>query len=149
MTSGRLSLRLTVPATLYWSFVPLVEIAGLAVVWRRKREPIPFSLAIDLFFRSNAPYLLWVIGFAAIWAFVPTVRVNRWFATTGPWLHSAYVAAFCSACLDLRFFRSVLGRGWAGAVASLLTQRAVTWGLGLAWFVGMGGWQVVSTRFGW
>ena len=38
MTSGRLSLRLAAPATLYWSFVPLLEIAGLAVVWPWKRS---------------------------------------------------------------------------------------------------------------
>ena len=66
MTSGRLSLRLAAPATLYWSFLPLLEIAGLAAVWPWKRSPISFARAIDLFFVSNTPWSLWFTAFAGV-----------------------------------------------------------------------------------
>jgi hypothetical protein len=66
MTSGRLSLRLVAPATLYSSFVPLLEIAGLAVVWPWRQSPLSFARAIDLFFVSHTPWSLWLCAFAAV-----------------------------------------------------------------------------------
>src|SRR5450432_2588253 len=81
MTSGRLTLRLALPAAIVWTFVPLLEMASLAAVWHIKRPAISLPRAIDLFFMGHAPWSLWLVGFAAIWAFVPTVQVFAW---TGP-----------------------------------------------------------------
>jgi hypothetical protein len=148
MASGRLSLRLAAPATVYWSFVPLVEIASFAAVWRRKREAMRFSRAIDLFFWGHGPWLFWLAGFAALWAFVPAARVYRWTFAGWAWYGSALAVAAWSASLDYRFFRSVLRRSAGGALGSLLAQRAIAWVAGLAWFVGSAAWQVTATRLG-
>src|SRR5580658_399317 len=50
ITSGRLTLRLVAPATIYWGFVPLAETAALAVVRWPERKTRSFSSALDLFF---------------------------------------------------------------------------------------------------
>src|ERR1035438_2111170 len=110
MTSGRLSLRLAAPATLYWSFVLLLEIAGLAAVWPWKRSPLSFARAIDLFFVSNTPWSLWFTAFAAAWGFFPPARVFAWTGNPWPWYASALAVGLWSACLDFRFFRAIPGR---------------------------------------
>jgi hypothetical protein len=148
MASGRVSPRLAVPATVYWSFVPLVETAGLAAVWRRQREAIRFARAIDLFFQGHAPWLLWLAAFAAIWAFFPTVLVLGWTYAKWAWYGSALAVAAWSAVIDYRFFRGVLGRGAGSALGNLLLQRVVSWGAGLAWFLGRSAWQVTAARLG-
>src|ERR1035441_1306513 len=98
MTSGRLSLRLAAPATLYWTFVPLLEIAGLAAVWPWKRSPVSFARGIDLFFVSNTPWSLWLCGFAGIWAFFPPALVIAWTENPWPWYAPALAVGLWSAC---------------------------------------------------
>src|SRR6266850_7556211 len=58
LTSGTLTLRLIGPVMIYWSVVPLVEIAALAVVCGSNRQNIPFPRLIDSFFRGYSPWLL-------------------------------------------------------------------------------------------
>src|SRR5437763_17006530 len=53
MTSGRLTLRLALPAMVYASFVPLLEMASLGAVCRGR---LPFRRAVDLFFVGHAPW---------------------------------------------------------------------------------------------
>src|SRR4051812_48942776 len=38
MTSGRLTLRLLVPAAVYWSFIPVLEVAGLWAVGGKRLD---------------------------------------------------------------------------------------------------------------
>ena len=76
MTSGRVTLRLAGPATVYWSFVPLAGIAGLAAVSGRRLH----AETIDEFFHGYLPWMLLIIAFAALWAFVPAPVA---FARTG------------------------------------------------------------------
>jgi hypothetical protein len=52
--SGRLSVPLLTGGTITATFVPLVEIAALALVWRQ-RAAVSFTRAIDLFFLGQAP----------------------------------------------------------------------------------------------
>ena len=147
MTSGRLSLRLVAPATLYAAFIPLAEIAGLALVWRR-RDALPFARTIDLFFRSHMPPLLWLLLFAAIWGFLPTPAAIYW--TALPWARQLPILLFLlwSALLDFRFFRRILSRRPLHAATSLVLQRAVAWSLGIAWFVGPAAWQAIAAKVG-
>jgi len=148
MTSGRLSLRLAAPATLYWTFVPLLEIAGLAAVWPWKRSPVSFARAIDLFFVSNTPWSLWFTAFAALWALFPPARVFAWTGNPWPWYASALAVGLWCARLDFRFFRSVPGRTPARACRDLAVQRFIAWTGGVAWFMGPAAWQVVASRVG-
>jgi len=148
MTAGRISLRLAAPASVDWSFVPLLQIAGLAAVWPWKRAKVPFAEALDTFFSSQAIWSLWLCGFAALWGFFPTTRVYSW--TTNPWYWYGPVMAVgaAAAWFDYRFFRVVAGRGALAAVRDLAIERGIAWGFGLAWLLWPSGWQVVATRFG-
>src|SRR4051812_37172619 len=71
MTSARLTLRLAIPAAIYWSFVPLCELAGLAAVCRGRLKPA----IVDTYFRSTTVALSWVIAFSAAFAFLPTPQI--------------------------------------------------------------------------
>jgi len=143
-TSGRLTLRLAGPATLYWSFVPLIEIAALAVVCRGKLRSLSLAHAIDLFFAGFAPWLLWLTGLAAIWSWLPPIEA---FAFTRPfWLLIAAPAVLAWSCyVDLRFFRSVLD---TRAGRALLGHRAISWPACLLWFMASSIWPPVASRLG-
>jgi hypothetical protein len=84
MTSGRVTLRLVAPAILYWSFLPLLQIASLAIVSRGRPAEMSFGRTVDFFLRSNWPLLLWILIFAAAWSFLPPVEVIPWW--TKRWL---------------------------------------------------------------
>jgi hypothetical protein len=143
MTSGRVLPRLAFPATIYWSFVPLCQIGALAAVSRRRK--MAFGRLIDIYFESHTAWLLWTIVFAAIWAIVPTRLVYRWLEYKWLWYASAWAVIAWSAYRDFGFFRRVLERTPGRALADLLVQRALSWGVGLAIFLAPGGWQAVAS----
>ena len=108
MTAGRLTLRLLIPATLYWSFVPLCEIASLAAVSTGRK--ISFAETLDRFCISHTAWLLWLTAFAAVWAFVPSVQAYGPANSKWIWYALSWLAGGWSAYLDFGFFRRVLGR---------------------------------------
>jgi hypothetical protein len=134
--SGCLSLRLLIGGTLTATFVPLVEIAALAILWCR-RAPVPFTRAIDLFFIGHAPWCLWFLVFAAVCSFTAPVDVFLWMHAAAFWCSFA-VALLWSAYIDYCFFRWIFQRSSAGAARALVLQRAVSWTLGFAIFGGPG-----------
>jgi hypothetical protein len=148
MTSGRLSLRLAAPAALYWSFVPLLQIAALAVVWPWKGSKVSFARAIDCFFASQDPWSLWLCAFAAIWALIPPVRVFSWTQNPWFWYAPAMAVGLWTAWLDYGFFRSISQRSFLRACCDLAMERAIVWTAGIACFMGSAAWQVVASRFG-
>ena len=149
MDSGRLTLRLALPASCYWTFVPLVEIVALFLASPAARRIRPWQQTIDLFFTGHAPWLLWLIAFSAYWAFLPTMAAASWPPRFSVWYFSAGIVAGVSACVDFRFFRLVLQCTPWQAARLLLLQRILAWGGGLAIFLGSSGYQVLATRFGW
>jgi hypothetical protein len=148
MTSGRLTLRLALPAAIVWSFVPLLEMASLAAVWHIKRPPISLPRAIDLFFMGHAPWSLWLVGFAAIRAFVPTVQVFAWMGAKWIWFASAFLAMAWSGYIDFHFFRTVLDRTAARAARDLVLQRLICWIGFLLIFLAPGAWSTLAPWLG-
>jgi hypothetical protein len=146
MTSGRLTLRLALPATVYWTFVPVCQIATLSVVARRRK--MPFAHLIDSYFQSHTAWLVWVMTFAAIWAFLPAPTVYSWMFRKSLLYASAGLVFAWSAYVDFGFFRRVLGRPPVHAARDLAIQRLFCWAMGLAIFVAPGGWQVVASAMG-
>jgi hypothetical protein len=140
MTSGRLTLRLAVPAAIYWSFVPLLEIAGLAVVCGRQLS----ARLIDRFFQDQWPWLLWVTLFAALWGLVPPGIVIGRTLYPLPWYGFALAAAAWSAKLDYVFSMRVLGRTRSRAMRDVAVQRIVAWPAAVAIFVWPAAWQLVA-----
>ena len=142
--SGSVTARLALPAALYWSFVPLLEIAGLAVVLRKRL----CAEAIDEFFAGHGPWLLWLAAFAALWTFVPAPVA---FGRTGYpqfWYVLGALAAAWSAWIDFAFFQRAGKRSRAGAARDVLVQRLVCWPLGMAIFVAPAAWQVAVSKVG-
>jgi hypothetical protein len=144
MTAGRLTARLIGPAAVYWSFVPLLQIAGLWVVCRGA----PGAKRIDRFLASNAPWLLWTTAFAAVWGLGPSPWVigRTWFSTF--WYVLAGAAAVWAGIRDYRFSRQVLGRAHAQALGDVAMERMVAWPAGLAIFLWSSGSQVVASVLG-
>ena len=63
--SGRLSARLIADGAVSFAFLPVFSLLALAAVYRRSPRRVSFAHAADLFFAANAPWLLWLVAFAA------------------------------------------------------------------------------------
>jgi hypothetical protein len=144
MTSGRLTLRLAAPATVYWTFLLLLEIAGLAAVCGKGIRP----KTIDAFFAGHTPWLLWVTSFAALWAWLPATHLFGTRAYLWTWIGLALLMIVWSARFDFAFSRRVLGRTRGQAARDVAVERAICWIGGLAMFAATASWQIVAARLG-
>jgi hypothetical protein len=143
MASGTVTLRLVFPAAIYWSFVPLVQMAGLALAMRKRTG----AAAIDAYFASFNPWLLWLAAFAAMWAVAPAHAAYGSWQFPRLWWALAAVAAAWALWIDFGFFRRMqYSRG--AAVSNLAIQRFVSWSIGMTIFVAPAGWQAVAARLG-
>jgi hypothetical protein len=130
LTAGALTLRLVLPAMIYWSFVPIAEVLALAAVCGRARRPIPFPKLIDSFFTGCRPWLLWLAGMCVIWTLMSpsTKSLDRTISVV--WLGGGAVIALAwSLYIDFQFFRSVLNRSPQKARRDLAIQRVISWAL--------------------
>lgn len=143
LTSGRLTLRIVLPATIYASFVPLCEIVALAVVMGRRK--LPFGQLVDRYYQGHTAWMLWLIVFGGLWAFVPAKVAYGLTFFNSLWRDSAVVILLWSLFVDLRFFQQVLERSRPQAARDLAIQRLIAWTTGLAIFVGPGAWQVLAS----
>jgi hypothetical protein len=142
MTAGRITLRLALPAMVYGSVVPLLQVGSLAVVCRGR---LPFRRAVELFFVGHGPWSLALLAFAAAWGFAPASAMYAHPALTRlPF----GVALVWSLWIDYWFFREVAGGGGRRAIFDLALQRVLAWGPGLLLFVAPAGWQVVTSAVG-
>lgn len=138
MASGRLTLRLVLPALVYGSFVPLLQMLSLAIV----RLPMPWRRAVDLFFAGHLPWSAWVLASALLWDLVPTRELFRY---AGAWRWSALIPLLWSAHIDYGFFRQSAA---PHPLLRLVAQRAICWIPGALLFVAPAGWEVVSSAMG-
>ncbi len=143
--SGRLTARLILDGAISFAFVPVLQIAALAIVGRRTRRALPFSRLVDVFFAGNGPWLVWLLAFSLLRVVESPMEaaappaVLRWtldasFAATIAW----------SARIDWHFFREVLPRPGESAWRDLLVARVVVWGAGIACFFGIAIWPLAT-----
>lgn len=142
ITSSRLTPRLVVPATIYASIVPLCQLLGLAAAIRTK----PTARMIDLFCAGNAPWSLWLLYLAAVWAFLSPDRAFATLANFWIWDATALVVAAWTSYIDYCFFRTVLDRTPPAALRDLFVERAIAWTPGLAIFLWSSGWSTLAAR---
>jgi len=144
--SGRFSVRLIADGMISFAFVPILEALALGVVFRRHPHLIPFARAVDMYFVANAPWLLWLVGFASMRAFETPVRAT---AMTTPLeltvLATLVPVALWSAWIDVHYFRAVLPRP-AGAFRDLLIERAIAWPCTIGYFIGVAIWPEIIGR---
>jgi hypothetical protein len=142
--SGRLTLRLVVPAIIYAGLEIVIEVLALAAVrWKAIANNLPsFSRSLDLFFASFGPWMLWMVSFAAIWAFASPVNAFRW---TGPRWDGYVLAAIAlwSCYIDFCFFRYVFQTTRQRAARDLFVQRAISWTLAAIIFGGGSLWSEI------
>jgi hypothetical protein len=133
LTTGRFSLHVTGSTAIYWSLLPLIEIAGLAAVERRWPE----ARTVDRFFMGFGPWLLFFVAFAAYGSSgAIALATPRAFTF---WEAAAAVVLVWSGWIDYGFFASV---------RKLLVHRAVSWTLFGAIFAGSDLWMLVSRGLG-
>jgi hypothetical protein len=142
LMSGRVTLRLLPAAMLQAIYVPLFQIAGLAVVCR---GALPLRRAVDLFYAGHAPVSLLLLALASAWGFAPTGEA---FAQMVFWAPAALVALAWSAYVDYHFYRSAAGRGAGGAIGAVLLHRLLWWIPALAVFCGPAAWQELLHKVG-
>jgi hypothetical protein len=124
-TTGTLTARLVGPTTVYWAFLPFVELLALLVLIGRRGRPPSLPQAIDTFFAGHAPWTLLLVGIAATWAFLPPQRA--WELLTTLWVWTALLAVVWSARIDFCYFRTYLGASRRGALRDVLLWRALVW----------------------
>src|SRR2546428_5768776 len=78
IASGRLSPRLIIDGAISFAFVPVLEAASFALVYRLGPRRLPFARAMDLFFATNGPWLLMLVALAALTVFQPQRQVATW-----------------------------------------------------------------------
>jgi len=145
-SAGRASVRVVVDGMISFLFVPLCEILALRIALFRHHSDVPFSRAVDAFFVSNSPWLLWLLGFW-LWRFTQTPLQASSFsfravsALSLSWL----VPLTWCGYLDAQFFRALGARDSSRVARDLAVERAIAWVLGLAYFFGIALWaQLVA-----
>jgi hypothetical protein len=124
LAAGLLTLRIAVSASLYWTFVPLAEIAGLVVATWAVRG-ISASQKIDGFFIGHGPVTLFLLGLFMTLALQPG---DLWWDTlTGPAVVMWFIVLVWGAYVDFCCFRALMQMTRTRALATLLVQRAISW----------------------
>jgi hypothetical protein len=96
----------------------------VAMAFIRRGHKVSFSRAIDLFFAGFGPWLVWMLAFAAVWAFAPPLQAFVWAGLPAIPI-SAGLVMLWSGYIDFQFFRQVFQRTPAGALRTLLQQRVI------------------------
>jgi len=144
---GRVMPRLVADAVLSFAFVPIVEIAAFAVVFRTGRSSLPFRRGVDLHFAGNGPWLLWIILVGALSVALPPRTFLRWM---DPLLLSALLPAVWCAVIDFQLSRVVLQRSVARAAGDVVLLRLIAWPALIACYGAIGMWtQVLPTIAPW
>jgi hypothetical protein len=134
LVSGRFTARLIVDAGLSFAFVPAVQMLALAIIYGLRRGVLPPARTIDDYFRTNLPWMWWMLGIAVFSMFVPAPRRGD----LGPMLLTAPIPILLGVVTDWRFFRRVLGEPPRLAVANVAAMRAIAWSLAIIYFMGPG-----------
>ena len=146
--SGRLSARLIADGAVSFAFLPVFSLAALAAVYRRAPRRISFAQAADLFCVANAPWLLWLVAFAALRALQSPMQAAAPPMALWPAIElSIVVVAVWSANVDRHFFREVLPDP-DGSGRDLILQRAIGWSCSVAYFFGIAIWPEIAGRIG-
>lgn len=151
IVSGRLTAGLVAGSTIAWSFVPIFEVAGFAIVRRRTRSIQTFARDLDRFGTGRRPWAIFLVALAAVASCLTPRQMNEWSEsaiTLSVLAPIAAAVALRSAYLDVRFYREALDRSPAAARRDALLQRAISWTAAAVYFGGHAGWPLVAHWIG-
>jgi hypothetical protein len=123
-STGHVSVALVASVTACWSFfVGIQLLAAWMVIPAGPRRRLGTARTIDLFFAGQAPWLLWLLAFAA-WALVapPLARDVRWM------LAAMVVPLSWNVAIVHAFFRAALQLSPAEARRRTIAHQAITLG---------------------
>jgi hypothetical protein len=146
-SSTRVSARVVADGMISFAFLPIAEALAVGVVYLRGDRHLPLTRVVDMFFVTNSPWLLWILGLCAWLAAVPQSSTTLLSYSTVNIILASMVAPACwAAYLDFQFFRLVLRRRSGNAAwADLFTARAIGWVVALGYFFGIAAWaQIVA-----
>jgi hypothetical protein len=143
--SGRLSVRLIVDGMMSFAFLPAFQLLAFAVVYRRGPRQSPFAQAADRFFAGNAPWLWWLVAFAALRCLLTPFQAGAPPQLLLDLVRATMVGVLAwSAYVDYRFFREVLLS--PQSARDVILQRAVGWTGGVVYFFGIAAWSAIVGR---
>jgi hypothetical protein len=146
--SGRLGVRLIADGAVSFAFLPIFSLAALAAVYRLSPRRVSFAQAADLFSIANAPWLVWLVAFAALRCIEsPTQAAAQPVLVSLILKLSLVLVAAWSMYVDLCFFREVLPHP-AGSARNLILQRAIGWTCSVVYFFGIAIWPMIVGRLG-
>jgi len=125
VASRQLTMRHVADGTINGILLLVGQIVALALTHRGTY--ISFSRTIDLFFAGFGPWLVWMLGMGAVWAFMPPIRAFVWAGGKPAILTSVCLVTMWSGYIDFQFFRQVLGRTPGRAAWDLLQHRLIAW----------------------
>jgi hypothetical protein len=127
VATGVLTLRIALPASVYWGIVPAIELGALMLVLTPVRRRINVSRAVDTFFAGHGAWTIFLLWLAAAISFRPPELI--WGLITG-WALVAMVGVLAwSAYVDFCFFRHAIGRSRAESARDVVVTRLITWSL--------------------
>ena len=144
-TSGRLSVRLIADGMASFAFLPAFQLLAFAIVYRRAPRPLPFGRAADRFFAGNAPWLWWLLAFAALRCLLTPLQAGAPPELLLDLVKATVVGVLAwSAYVDYQFFRDVLVA--PNSARDLILQRTIGLAGGLVYFFGIAVWPVIVGR---
>ena len=139
MAVQRVTLGLLLASTLSFSFVVAIQMAvGAALIVSVPSRRLSMSRALDLWFAGHAPYSIWLLTVAAVFAALPWASLDALIALAVPpaaWT-AVIVAAFC---------RNVLGTSRRGARWRAAAHFVAMWAITLELVaLSAGGWFQIT-----
>ena len=127
VATGVLTLRIALPASMYWAIVPAIELGALMVALWPVRRRLNLPRAVDTFFAGHGAWTAYLLWLAALISFRPPELI--WSLITG-WALVVLAAVLAwSAYVDFCFFRHAIGRSRPAAARDVLVSRLITWTL--------------------
>jgi hypothetical protein len=145
LAGGRLTARLVLDGAISFAFIPVFEIAALAVVVRRMPQRPAFARAVDLLFAATGPWIAWMVAASALASAVAVENLPRWTSRPRDWIVAAASAAAIAWFVRIEFhvFRDGLARSRAEAVRDLALHRSIAWSAETVYFFGFALWPMI------
>jgi len=145
LAGGRLTARLVLDGAISFAFIPIVEIAALAIVVRRIPSRVPFAQAVDVVFTASGPWILWMLAASTIASIVEPEDLPRW--TSRPRLYVIAAATGLAIAWFVRLeycaFRCALERTRREAIRDVALHRALAWTAATLYFFGFAIWPLI------
>jgi hypothetical protein len=137
LISSTLTFRLLVDGAVSFLFIPVFQLLAFVAVYRRRPQRLPMDTAVDRFFASSAPLLLWLFALG-LWCVLQSPR------EAALWSFTEVISALTGLVVALgwSWWKE---RGVLRGVESL-AYRALAWSAILTYFLGISLWPELVWR---